>query len=246
VPIVGDAKRVLRTLIDDVEPRNASGWLAHVRDIQHARSHKQPGKPGMFMPHHVYAELTAILRGEFRICTDVGQHQMWAAQLIDYLKPHSHITSGGLGTMGFALPAGIGVQMACPNEEVWTIAGDGGWQMNIQELATVVQESLPLKMAIINNGYLGMVRQWQELFHERRYSATPMWSPDFIKVGEAYGIPGLRVERQEDVADAIHRARGTNGPFIIEFVVEREVNVYPMVAPGASISDMFEEPALAQ
>ncbi|HEY1012046.1 MAG TPA: biosynthetic-type acetolactate synthase large subunit [Herpetosiphonaceae bacterium] len=246
VPIVGDAKRVLRTLIEDVEPRTAGGWLEHVRDIQHSRGKRAPGKPGMFMPHHVYAELTAILRGEFRICTDVGQHQMWAAQLIDYLKPHSHITSGGLGTMGFALPAGIGVQMACPDEEVWTIAGDGGWQMNIQELATVVQEGLPLKMAIINNGYLGMVRQWQELFHERRYSSTPMWSPDFIKVGEAYGIPGLRVERQEDVADAIHRARGTNGPFIIEFVVEREVNVYPMVAPGASISDMFEEPALAK
>ena len=144
--------------------------------------------------------------------------------------------------MGFALPAGIGVQFACPSEEVWTIAGDGGFQMNIQELATVQQEGLPLKMLIINNGYLGMVRQWQELFHERRYSATPMWSPDFVKVAEAYGIQAMRVDRAEDVAAALETARNTNGPFLIEFVVEREVNVYPMVAPGASISDMYEEP----
>jgi acetolactate synthase-1/2/3 large subunit len=243
VPIVGDAKQVLQALTEAVATRTCDEWLGHIREVQSSRSHKQriPDN-GMFMPHHVYAEFTRILQGEFRVCTDVGQHQMWAAQLIDYLKPHTHITSGGLGTMGFALPAALGVQIACPDEEVWTIAGDGGWQMNIQELATVMQEELPLKMCIINNGYLGMVRQWQELFHDRRYSSTPMWSPDFVKVAAAYGIPGLRVTHQDQVADAINTARATKGPFLIEFVVEREVNVYPMVAPGASISDMFEQP----
>ncbi|GAA5529610.1 biosynthetic-type acetolactate synthase large subunit [Herpetosiphon gulosus] len=243
VPIVGDAKRVLENLTEIVNANEHSEWLNHIREIQATRSKRQRDpESGMFTPHHVYAEFTQIMQGEFRVCTDVGQHQMWAAQLIEYMKPHTHITSGGLGTMGFALPAAMGVQVACPNEEVWAIAGDGGFQMNLQELATVVQESLPLKICIINNGYLGMVRQWQELFHERRYSATPMWSPDFIKLADAYGIPGLRVERPEDVAEAIHQARATNGPFLIEFVVEREVNVYPMVAPGASISDMFEDP----
>ena len=243
VPIVGDAKQVLGMLADEVTPRDCADWLAQIREIQATRSKKQLApENGMFMPHHVYAEFTKMLQGNFRVCTDVGQHQMWAAQLIDYYKPHTHITSGGLGTMGFALPAGIGVQFACPSEEVWTIAGDGGFQMNIQELATVQQEGLPLKMLIINNGYLGMVRQWQELFHERRYSATPMWSPDFVKVAEAYGIQAMRVDRAEDVAAALETARNTNGPFLIEFVVEREVNVYPMVAPGASISDMYEEP----
>lgn len=243
VPIVGDAKRVLENLTEIVNANEHSEWLNHIREVQATRSKRQRDpESGMFTPHHVYAEFTRIMQGEFRVCTDVGQHQMWAAQLIEYMKPYTHITSGGLGTMGFALPAAMGVQVACPNEEVWAIAGDGGFQMNLQELATVVQESLPLKICIINNGYLGMVRQWQELFHERRYSATPMWSPDFIKLADAYGIPGVRVERAEDVAEAIHQARSTNGPFLIEFVVEREVNVYPMVAPGASISDMFEDP----
>jgi acetolactate synthase-1/2/3 large subunit len=150
---------------------------------------------------------------------------MWAAQLIDWLKPHTHITSGGLGTMGFGLPAAMGVQFACPDETVWVIAGDGGFQMNIQELMTIVQEKLPIKIAIINNGYLGMVRQWQELFHERRYSATPMLSPDFVAVAAAYGIPGICVRKQADVEAAIEAAYATPGPMLLEFQVEREVNV---------------------
>jgi acetolactate synthase-1/2/3 large subunit len=170
---------------------------------------------------------------------------MWAAQLIEWLLPHSHITSGGLGTMGFALPAAIGAQFAAPNETVWAVAGDGGFQMNIQELATIVQEGLPIKIAIINNGYLGMVRQWQELFHERRYSATPMWSPNFVKVAEAYGIPGMAITHQDQVEDAINTAYATPGPVLLEFQVEREVNVFPMVAPGASIHEMLTEAPVA-
>ena len=143
--------------------------------------------------------------------------------------------------MGFALPAAMGVQFACPDETVWVIAGDGGFQMNIQELMTIVQEKLPIKIAIINNGYLGMVRQWQELFHERRYSATPMLSPDFVAVAAAYGIPGICIRHKEDVESAIEAAYATPGPMLLEFQVEREVNVYPMVPAGASISDMITE-----
>jgi acetolactate synthase-1/2/3 large subunit len=246
VPIVGDAKRVLQTLLEELPPRECDAWLQHIRDMQEKHAAKQQyTRPDteMFMPHDVYAAMTRILneRGNYRVCTDVGQHQMWAAQLIDWLKPHTHITSGGLGTMGFALPAAMGVQFACPDQTVWVIAGDGGFQMNIQELMTIVQEGLPIKIAIINNGYLGMVRQWQELFHDRRYSATPMLSPDFVAVAAAYGIPGICVRQQADVEAAIEAAYATPGPMLLEFQVEREVNVFPMVAPGASISDMITE-----
>ena len=244
VPIVGDAKKVLQVLLEELPTRECEDWLQHIRDMQEKHSPKQQyTRPDteMFMPHDVYAVLTRKLneRGNYHVCTDVGQHQMWAAQLIEWLEPHTHITSGGLGTMGFALPAAVGAQMAKPDATVWVIAGDGGFQMNIQELATVVQEGLPLKIAIINNGYLGMVRQWQELFHERRYSATPMWSPDFVAVAAAYGIPGICVRDQSQVESAIETAYATPGPVLIDFQVEREVNVYPMVAPGASISDMI-------
>jgi len=244
VPIVGDAKRILETMLEELPQRDASAWLRHIRDLEAKhRGKQQYTRPNTdtFLPHDVFAVMTRILneRGDYRVCTDVGQHQMWAAQLIDWLKPHTHITSGGLGTMGFALPAAMGVQFADPNATVWAIAGDGGFQMNIQELATIVQERLPIKIAIINNGYLGMVRQWQELFHDRRYSATPMLSPDFVAVAAAYGIPGICVRDQAGVENAIEAAYRTPGPMLIEFQVEQEVNVYPMVAPGASISDMI-------
>ncbi len=244
VPIVGDAKRILETMLEELPQRDASAWLRHIRDLEAKhRGKQQYTRPNTdtFLPHDVFSVMTRILneRGDYRVCTDVGQHQMWAAQLIDWLKPHTHITSGGLGTMGFALPAAMGVQFADPNATVWAIAGDGGFQMNIQELATIVQEQLPIKIAIINNGYLGMVRQWQELFHDRRYSATPMLSPDFVAVAAAYGIPGICVRDQAGVENAIEAAYRTPGPMLIEFQVEQEVNVYPMVAPGASISDMI-------
>jgi acetolactate synthase-1/2/3 large subunit len=250
VPIVGDAQRVLQALLEELPPRECTEWLQHIHAIRDQHLHKQQyTRPNteMFMPHDVFSAFSRIVneRGPYRVCTDVGQHQMWAAQLIQWLHPHSHITSGGLGTMGYALPAAIGAQFARPNETVWAVAGDGGFQMNIQELATITQEGLPIKIAIINNGYLGMVRQWQELFHERRYSATPMWSPDFVKVAEAYGIPGIAVTHQSQVEDAINAAYQTPGPMLLEFQVEREVNVYPMVAPGASISEMITETPMA-
>lgn len=244
VPIVGDAQNILRAMLEELPERDTSEWVAHIHEIREAHLHRQQyTRPNtdMFMPHDFFSAFSRIVneRGPYRICTDVGQHQMWSAQLIEWKYPHSQITSGGLGTMGFALPAAIGAQVARPDETVWAVAGDGGFQMTIQELGTIVQEQLPIKIAIVNNGYLGMVRQWQELFHERRYSATPMLSPDFVKVAEAYGIPGICVRHQSQVEDAIHAAYATDGPMLLEFQVEREVNVYPMVAPGASISEMI-------
>ena len=167
---------------------------------------------------------------------------MWAAQHYWYNKPNSLISAGGLGTMGFELPAAMGAKIGCPDKIVWCIAGDGGFQMTIQELATIVQERVAVKIAIINNGYLGMVRQWQELFYERRYVATPLAGPDFVKIGEAYGLPALRVKRREEVVPAIEQAMKHEGPFILDFMVEPEENVYPMVPPGAALAEVLEAP----
>ena len=171
---------------------------------------------------------------------DVGQHQMWVAKLYRYQRPNSHITSGGLGTMGFAVPAAMGVALARPDEPVWAISGDGGFQMNMQEIATMVQEGIPVKMAVFNNGYLGMVRQWQQFFHGRRYSATPIWSPDYVRLAEAYGIPGRRVETGAEVEDAVREALERPGPALVEFQIEQEANVFPMIPPGASLSEPIE------
>ena len=172
--------------------------------------------------------------------TDVGQHQMWEAQYYPHDRPGTLITSGGMGTMGFAVPAAIGAKMARPDEEVWAIVGDGGFQMTMPELATAVQEGVEVKIAIINNGYLGMVRQWQELFHERRYNATPMFHPDFRRLAGAFGIPACRVTERDEVDVAVRRAREHSGsPFLIEFVVEQHDVVYPMVAAGAALDSMI-------
>jgi acetolactate synthase-1/2/3 large subunit len=167
---------------------------------------------------------------------------MWAAQHYWYDKPNTFISSGGLGTMGFGLPASIGVKVGCPDSIVWCIDGDGSFQMTIQELATIVQEKLAVKIAILHNNYLGMVRQWQELFYEKRYVATPLSCPDFVKIAEAYGFPGLRVEHKEEVVPAIQKAMEEPGPFLIDFMIEPEENVYPMVPPGAALAEVLEEP----
>jgi acetolactate synthase-1/2/3 large subunit len=165
---------------------------------------------------------------------------MWVAKLFPYQRPNTHITSGGLGTMGFAVPAAMGVRLARPDEPVWAISGDGGFQMNMQEIATMVQERIPVKMAIFNNGYLGMVRQWQQFFHGRRYSATPIWSPDYVKLAEAYGVAGWRVEDSRQTADALRQAMAVPGPALVEFLIEQEANVFPMIPPGASLSEAIE------
>jgi acetolactate synthase-1/2/3 large subunit len=194
-------------------------------------------------PHDVYEALsnTLNLRGNYHVVTDVGQHQMWAAQLIDWnAGPRSHITSGGAGTMGFAVPASLGVAIADPNSVVWAICGDGGFQMTNQEMATIIQEGITnIKVAVINNGYLGMVRQWQELFENKRYSGTPLSGPDFAKLAEAYGWKGITVEHSSEVQAAIDEANATERPVLVDFRVEREVNVFPMVPQNKSIGEMI-------
>jgi len=174
---------------------------------------------------------------------DVGQHQMWEAQYYKHDTPRSLITSGGLGTMGFALPAAIGAKVACPDAEVWVVAGDGGFQMTMPELATIVQEGLDINIAVINNGFLGMVRQWQEFFYERRYAATPISGPDFVKLAEAFGMWGRAVSCRADVADAVNHARRHPGGALIDFRVEQEDTVYPMVPSGADLHKMIRRPS---
>ncbi|WP_322488936.1 biosynthetic-type acetolactate synthase large subunit [Chloroflexus sp.] len=263
VPIVGDARLVLQALLEDLPPpselaelhTHASDWMEHIREMQDKHQGKQQYKNRAAManmslpPHDVYEALSRTLnaRGNYRVVTDVGQHQMWAAQLIDWNHgPRTHITSGGAGTMGFAVPAALGVAIAYPNETVWAIVGDGGFQMTNQEMATIVQEGLKnVKVAVINNGYLGMVRQWQELFEHKRYSGTPLSGPNFAKLAEAYGWKGITVERSEDVQAAIDEAHATDGPVLIDFRVEREVNVFPMVPQNKSIGEMILSEAQA-
>jgi len=199
---------------------------------------------GDLSPEGILRTLDDETEGRCTIVSDVGQHQMWVAKLYPYERPNTHITSGGLGTMGFAVPGAIGVRLARPDEPVWAISGDGGFQMNMQEIATMVQEQIPVKMAIFNNGYLGMVRQWQQFFHGRRYSATPIWSPDYVKLAEAYGIAGYRVEHARQIEEALDRATREPGPALVEFMIEQEANVFPMIPPGASLSEPIEgEPA---
>jgi acetolactate synthase-1/2/3 large subunit len=195
----------------------------------------------LYVPHLIRA-LWQATRGEATIVTDVGQHQMWAAQYYPINQPDQLITSGGAGTMGFGLPGSIGTWFAHPDREVWTIVGDGGFQMTQAELSTAMQEGANIKIAIMNNNYLGMVRQWQEFFFERRYSAVQLRNPDFIKIAEAHGVAAKRVTGPEEVQPAIDFARSTQGPVLLEFVVEKEEAVYPMVPTGAALDRMIRRP----
>jgi acetolactate synthase-1/2/3 large subunit len=248
VPIVGDARAVLHAMLEEMPARDACDWLTRIRELQAQHQHRQAylRRPdtSQLMPHDVYAAINRSLneRGGYRVVTDVGQHQMWAAQLLDWYRPRTHITSGGAGTMGFAVPAALGVALAFPHDTVWAIVGDGGFQMTNQELATIRQEGVKnVKVAIINNGYLGMVRQWQELFENKRYSGTPLSGPDFARLAEAYDIRGITVESVSEVEAAVEGAWEHDGPVVIDFRVEREVNVFPMVPQGKSIGEMITE-----
>jgi len=242
VPIVGDVKLVLEALNRLIISTEHVDWLQQLEDWQKCHPSTVIRECEGLLPQLVIRKIYEVTQGEAIIVTGVGQNQMWAAQHYCYDKPNSLISSGGLGTMGFELPAALGAKVGCPDTTVWCIAGDGGFQMTIQELATIVQEKVAIKIAIINNGYLGMVRQWQELFYGRRYVATPLSGPDFVKIAEAYGIPGLRVRRKEEVVPAIVRAMEEPGPFLIDFMVEPEENVYPMVTPGAALTEVLEGP----
>jgi acetolactate synthase I/II/III large subunit len=247
VPLVGDLREVLHELLPHVESIDRSEWLdfidklkgdSAVRDIQNLPD------SGHLYAAHVINDLWRETRdGDTVVVTDVGQHQMWEAQYYKHEKPRSLITSGGLGTMGFALPAAIGAKVARPEAEVWVVVGDGGFQMTLCELATIVQENLKVNIAIINNGFLGMVRQWQEFFYERNYQATPLLNPDFAKLGEAYGIRSMTVTQRAQVVPTVREARQHDGPVLINFKVEQEDTVYPMVAAGASLHDMIRRPS---
>jgi len=245
VAIVGDAGDVLRVLLPRVAAGDYAEWLAAIRAWRNrdsARDILNLPADGRLHAAHVMHALSRETRGKSVVVTDVGQHQMWEAQYYRHERPRSLITSGGLGTMGFALPAAIGARVARPDAEVWVVAGDGGFQMTAAELATVVQERLPLRIAVINNGYLGMVRQLQEVYCGKRYSATPLSGPDFCRLAEAYGIAAQRVESPADVVPAIKAARRHDGPILVEFRVEREDSVYPMVPAGATLDQMRLQP----
>ncbi len=242
IPIVGDAKNVLQSLNKQVEPTNHTNWIHQIEEWRQQHPMFTVRKSEDLLPQYIIRQIYEITGGQATIVTGVGQHQMWAALHYCYDKPNSFISSGGLGTMGFELPAAIGAKVGAPNDIVWTIAGDGGFQMTIQELATMAQENIAVKIAIMNNGYLGMVRQWQEMFYNRRYTATPLAGPDFVKIAEAYGIAAVRVDSKNEVIPAIQQAMNTPGPFLIDFRIEPEENVYPMVAPGTNLSEVITDP----
>jgi acetolactate synthase-1/2/3 large subunit len=241
IPIVGDVKNVLKAMNKEIQYREHLDWLTQLDCWRHEHPLQIRQNAGL-PPQYVVQQIYEATQGNAIVVTGVGQNQMWAAQHFVYVKPNSLISAGGLGTMGFELPAAIGAKVGCPEETVWCVAGDGGFQMTIQELATMAQEKIAVKIAIINNGYLGMVRQWQELFYERRYVDTQLWNPDFVKIAEAYDIPGIRVTHREEVASAIDKAMDYPGPFLLDFAVEPEENVYPMVPPGESLAKILETP----
>ena len=242
VPIVGDVRTVLRSLNKQLTPAQHGAWVKQIDDWRKQYPSTTIRESDSLLPQFVIRKLYEVTQGEAIIVTGVGQNQMWSAQHYCYNRPDRLISSGGLGTMGFELPAALGVKIGRPDDIVWCVAGDGGFQMTVQELGTIVQEKAAVKIAIINNGYLGMVRQWQELFFGRRYVATPLHCPDFLKIAEAYSIPALNVKTKEEVVPAIEQALDEPGPFLINFVVEPEENVYPMVPPGAALHEIIEEP----
>ena len=245
VALIGDLREVLNLLLPSLPQRNDQSWIGEVnalkgesavRDIQNLPD------TGHLYAAHVMNDLRRQTGDDAIIVTDVGQHQMWEAQYYKHEQPRTLITSGGLGTMGFALPAAIGAKVACPDKEVWVVAGDGGFQMTSPELATLMQEKLDLNIAVVNNGYLGMVRQWQEFFYEKNYQSTPLLSPDFVKLAEAFGLTAVAVRTRSEAIAAIKTAQKHRGGFLIDFQVEKEDSVYPMIPAGAALHEMIRRP----
>jgi acetolactate synthase-1/2/3 large subunit len=250
VALIGDLREILELLLPLLPKNSDTGWLreinamkgdAAVRDIINL-----PDNGHLYAAHvinDIWREAHAAGRADQTIIvTDVGQHQMWEAQYYKHEVPRSLITSGGLGTMGFALPAAIGAKVACPEKDVWVIAGDGGFQMTCPELSTIVQEKLAINIAVINNGFLGMVRQWQEAFYDKNYAASPILSPDFVQLAAAHGIDGAHVNKRQNVTSTVTKARTSGKPFLINFQVEKEDGVYPMIAPGSALHEMVRRP----
>jgi acetolactate synthase I/II/III large subunit len=241
--MVADVGEVLRTLGPLVAKADRSEWRGEIAAIKHDHGAADQQDDGTLRGDAVIAELWRVTEGKALVVTDVGQNQMWTAQLYAQERPRKLITSGGLGTMGFGLPAAIGAKFACPDDEVWVVAGDGGFQMTAAELSTLAQEKLKVNVAVINNGFLGLVRQWQELFYGKRYIATPMLGPDFVKLADAHGLRGLRVTERSEVTSAIEQARRWPESTVIDFRVEPMDLVYPMVPAGAAIDQMILRPS---
>jgi acetolactate synthase-1/2/3 large subunit len=246
VALVGDLREVLMDLLPRVPKTDHVEWLARIQELKGdsaVRDIQNLPDNGHLYAAHVINDLWRETGGNAIVVTDVGQHQMWEAQYYKHNTPRSLITSGGLGTMGFALPAAIGAKIAKPDAEVWVVVGDGGFQMTMSELATVAQEGLDINVAIINNGYLGMVRQWQEFFYEKRYAATPLANPNFTKLAEAFGLTGITVTKRSEVIPSVKAARNHRGGVVIDFQVEQEDSVYPMVPAGADLHAMIRRPS---
>src|SRR5688572_6411213 len=245
VAVAGDLKTVLQAWLPKLSGARHDAWIARIEELaggQTVRDIAELPDNGRLCAAHVIHDIWKATAARAIIVTDVGQHQMWAAQYYKCEEPGTFITSGGPGTVGVGVPAAIGVKLARPDREVWAIVGDGGFQMTQAELQTIAQENVKVNIAIINNGYLGMVRQWQEFFHQRRYSATPLSSPDYVKLADAHGLPGIRVTKRADMADALRHARAAAGAVVIDFQVDQEDTVYPMVSPGAALHDMIKRP----
>jgi acetolactate synthase-1/2/3 large subunit len=246
VGLVGDLKETLESLLPRIEACDRSDWIGYIGDLKGdaaVRDIQNLPDNGHLYAAHVINDIWRTTEGKAIVVTDVGQHQMWEAQYYKHDEARTLITSGGLGTMGFALPAAIGAKVARPDAEVWVVVGDGGFQMTMCELATIAQENIDINIAIINNGYLGMVRQWQEFFYERRYAATPLVNPDFVKLAEAFGLKAMRVESRSEVVSSVDAARKHPGTALIDFRVEQEDSVFPMVPAGNDLHNMIRRPS---
>ena len=251
VPIVGDCKDVIGKLAAELHKRqeeaggvpDRSAWLGQLREWRQTYPYRYDETDGKLKPQYCVERLRALADDDTICVSGVGQHQMYASQFWRFEHPRTWINSGGLGTMGFAVPAAIGAKRARPDAEVWAVVGDGGFQMTMCELATIVQEQIDINVAIINNGYLGMVRQWQEFFYERRYAATPLVNPNFQKLAEAFGLPAATVTKRTEVIPAVEAARKNRQTMVIDFVVEQEDTVYPMVPAGADLDAMIRRPS---
>ncbi len=246
VPLPGDAKAVLQALLPQVSYTPRPEWTDYINQLRREHPSLTIPPSDQLQTQHVLAAMNEVLQEDDAslVVTGVGQHQMWAAQYLSFNRHNTFVSSGGLGAMGFELPAALGMQAGRPESTVWSIAGDGGFQMTLQELVTAAEEKLPVKIALINNGHLGMVRQWQEMYFDNHLKAVPVPGPDYLKLAEAYGVGAVRVREQEDVLPAFRQAKAHDGPFLIEFVVDQAANVYPMVPPGGSLADTIEDPGV--